>query len=192
MFTQFVSVPGFQDVVWKVQKGSGMGLPGAGEISDAALLSMAELPYATDPEVQKKFGIHEYLRFKDDIFIVFDSPNKVIGEWLRNFRQRTRFFVIEMDKLSSSGVVMLDTFVSKGLGFESTGHLDPDLYEKPSSIKLPLSRFSAHNPAIHHHWPGGQIHRYKPLCSSKASYCEAVGWRRCHHGTESQTYHDPF
>ena len=90
------------------------------------------------------------------------------------FRKLCDFFVIELESLSRFSVTFLDVSISKGPRFDATGFLDSDLYEKPSSIKLPLSKYSAHNPAIHRHWPTGQVLRFRRLCNTHTSLSSAV------------------
>lgn len=65
-----ISVPGVDDFIWKVMKGSGMGLLCSGELSEAAFLSMAERRFVSYANIRGKFSVEYYGRFKDDGILV--------------------------------------------------------------------------------------------------------------------------
>ena len=68
---QIVRVKDGSDEVQWVRVGSGMGLVSSDEISSNAFYLMCEKDFALDPSVRAKYDILLYLRFKDDIFVIF-------------------------------------------------------------------------------------------------------------------------
>ena len=67
---QYVELHGDDRHVYKVIKGSGMGLECPGDVNDLCFYEMAEKNYALDPEIREKYFVEFYARFRDDIIVV--------------------------------------------------------------------------------------------------------------------------
>ena len=72
---QVVQVPGEQRLL-SVKVDTGMGLRCSGELSDACFYKLAEEGFASDLEVQQRYGVLHYSRFKDDGFIIIDGTRE--------------------------------------------------------------------------------------------------------------------
>ena len=78
--------------LWKVMRGSGMGLPCSSSIADIAIHELAEKHWASCAMTQQLFGIKLWVRFCDDIFMVSK------GRWYPFF---TSSFVIGLAQPTS-------------------------------------------------------------------------------------------
>ena len=70
IFEQFIQSKYLPNRLWRVVKGSGMGLVHSSAVSDACLYTLAERPWACRVEVLREFGVKMFVRFRDDIFAV--------------------------------------------------------------------------------------------------------------------------
>ena len=123
---QLVRIPGIDDQLFTVEVGSGMGMMLSGDISDAALYWMAEKSFALDVQVQEKYSIYKYLRYKVDILLIIGGSSQSRREFFEEFKIRSNSFKIKIDEISSTSVEMLDITLFKGPRFASTGILDHD------------------------------------------------------------------
>lgn len=56
-----------------------MGLSCAGDLSNLTLYSLVEKDFMCDPVVQRRYGVHMYFRYIDDIMLITDDrPLEVI------------------------------------------------------------------------------------------------------------------
>ena len=69
-FEQFIQSKYLPNRLWRVVKGSGMGLVHSSAVCDACLYTLAEQPWACRVEVLREFGVKMCVRFRDDIFAV--------------------------------------------------------------------------------------------------------------------------
>ena len=53
-----------------------MGQLCSDECSSASFYLKCEKPYALDAEIRRRFGVLEYLRFKDDIIVIAAGPRE--------------------------------------------------------------------------------------------------------------------
>ena len=92
-FEQFIQSKYLPNRLWRVVKGSGMGLVHSSAVCDACLYTLAERPWACREEVLREFGVKMFVRFRDDVFAVatnfkiftlFFSEVQGAGGW--NFR----------------------------------------------------------------------------------------------------------
>ena len=65
-----------------------MGLKSSGEVSDAALHSLAEKDFATNPDIMTRYSILFYGRFKDDVLVISKGDNALLAEWLSKYREK--------------------------------------------------------------------------------------------------------
>ena len=105
---QFIVNPRGDSNTYKVVKGSGMGLAHSGAVAEAALLAGFEIDLV--PRMHQ-YGIDLYLRFEDDIFIVFsDLP------LLHAFFAKMKIghpFIIECESINSFECQFLDVLIQK-------------------------------------------------------------------------------
>ena len=162
---QWVSThPGSQ--TYKVTCGSGMGMACSGEISDSALLHMAELPFILLDNVRQKFRVYMYFRFRDDILIGIGGTKTSRATFINEFRMHTGCFKLDVDEVSPSGVSMLDLWIYRESPDQK--RLSTTLYVKPTSIKRFLSSDSMHPDSAHNSWPAAQLARIRRLCGTPA------------------------
>lgn len=158
---QYVHSPHFLDRLWKVIRGSGMGLPHSGEVADLALLTRMERWALTHASVH---DISAYLRFRDDIIIIGKSAHS-LGLFVRGLRSRSAYFVLEVDKFGREGVGWLEICIS----------IRPRRLEirpkfKDTTLSVPLLWSSAHPRHVHLSWPRARLQYLKQLCSSPSFY----------------------
>ena len=85
---QFVASKRHPERLWRVQKGSGMGMKNSGELSDAAFPFLVER-WSLRPDILSAFSSDLYRRFKDDIIIV--AKNRALTKhfvWGRKHRSK--------------------------------------------------------------------------------------------------------
>ena len=157
--SQFIVDPeGGLDTIYQVICGSGMGLSHSGAVAEAALLGGMEEKLLA---VQKDHLIDLYVRFKDDILIVFQD--KSLLKDFFHIMQKGHPFKIECEEISTQKIQYLDVCIRKG---NTQFSISPET--KPSKLNTPmLSRHSAHHPNIHTAWPGGHLRQRLSLCSSR-------------------------
>ena len=172
MGNQFVSID-LSDRIWKVIVGSGMGIGCSGDVSDLAFAIMAEVGYAVDLDVQAKYEIDLYVRFRDDIFIIIGGTKESRREFLDEFRRRTSFFRILVERISADVVQMLDLNISFSERWQRCCLLDVGMHFKNTAQGVALDDSSDH-PMNIHSWPLARIRHFEDLCSSKRLYKDAA------------------
>lgn len=170
---QFVQSDCFPGRLWYVVKGTGMGLSHSGEFADAAFYTVAERAWAVNRTVQETYGCKLYLRFKDDIFMIFRNNFPLIRRWISEFRHRSRCWTITVDTFSRSGVNFLDVELHKARSEAGTFYINIGPYTKHTSLGVPLSTRSAHHPKIHVEWPINNLIRLHSLSSSSTIFASA-------------------
>jgi len=166
--SQYVSVRGCNDTVWKVVRGSGMGVVCSGEVSDVCFYALAEKHFCLDPHVRKKFDIMYYGRFKDDGLLIIGGNVESRVKFFNFFKTRAKFFDVKVESISRCSCTMLDVRLYKGERWRQSGILDSELYEKQTSQWVPLSDTSQHPDSVHKSWPKMMLRRCVHRCSSKS------------------------
>jgi len=154
--------------LFAVGVGSGMGMVSSGDIRDASLYSRLEKPNMLKPEMQRKFQIRYYGRFKDDIFVIAWASLEDLTSMFREMRSRVGFFKLKADEVSKNCVVMLDVKLFKS-SLVSQAPLAHCLHTKPTSKRKPLGIDSMHHRSVHASWPCAQVAGIKALCSTASS-----------------------
>ena len=149
---QLVSWPGSEEV-YRVTTGSGMGQLCSDEPSSISFYLKVEQQYTLDPEVRRKYGVLQYLRFKDDIFILASGPRSRHVPFSDEMFSRSGCCKLKIDEVSSSYVNMSDIEVSKSHGFGRSRLLDLTIYVKPTFLGAPLHYTSVHPYSVHVSWP---------------------------------------
>ena len=153
--------------LYQVIKGSGMGSQLSSDLCDFTFWEVLE-SRIINPDFLKRFGIKEWLRYRDDVLCVATSA-ALLKEFLSEIRRRVSgIWKIEVEQLSRTSVSFLDLeiFVT------SSGTLGWRSYSKPSKVFVPLHSESAHHPRVHF-WPVAEIGRIASNSSSLKEFSVA-------------------
>ena len=124
---QFVTSKRHPERLWRVQKGSGMGMKNSGEVSDAAFPFLVER-WCVSPDTMNAFSIDLYGRFKDDIITV--AKNRVFTKhFVWGMKHRSKYYKIKVEEISDITVKFLEVRVWKHGSRSVTG-----LEFKPTSL----------------------------------------------------------
>ena len=163
---QYVESKATPGKMWKVAKGSGMGLKHSGETADAALFTRV-MEWATREETCKTFGIDGIFQFRDDILMLCND-SEAFEEFFAQLSKHAGYFTISFDEKSFESIDWLDITIFR---HNSRWLIKP--FFKKSNIGVPLSCPSAHNPAVHLSWPGQVIRRLGDRSSTPMLALEA-------------------
>eukprot|EP00747_Dinoflagellata_sp_TGD_P168125 gnl/TRDRNA2_/TRDRNA2_193809_c0_seq1.p1 gnl/TRDRNA2_/TRDRNA2_193809_c0~~gnl/TRDRNA2_/TRDRNA2_193809_c0_seq1.p1 ORF type:complete len:154 (-),score=18.30 gnl/TRDRNA2_/TRDRNA2_193809_c0_seq1:76-537(-) len=127
------------------------------------------------PWVRAMWDIKNYVRYRDDIFIVSGkNRQKVLVEfrlgWEEAARQAGSSFIIDKWEASPSMVQMVDLDVMLVPGYNRLQYRN---HWKPSSLGIPLSWRSGHKFSVHMSWPVAEIHRLAMNSCTHASFLAA-------------------
>ena len=157
--------------IFHVHKGSGMGLVASGEISDITFFSMVEKDFILCDKIREQYEIMGYYRFKDDILLMVGGTAKTRRDLIFQMRERSKFFILEVESVSPEAAPMLDVLITKVEDPDSEySSLAVSLYQKPTSIKTTLSSTSMHPTAVHRSWPRAQQLRFSRLSGSNEEF----------------------
>ena len=155
----FLSHQGVQDSesgrCYLVTVGSGMGCAPSSDACDATFFELAESPWACSRLVQQRHSVRVWLRYRDDVFVVYDCP-RLFRAFLVGIRQRLhRVWEIELSAVSRVSVNFLDLTLYRD-GFSDCIKFRP--YVKPTARGVPLNQHSHHPPTCLQ-WPHAHLHR---------------------------------
>jgi len=102
--------------IYRVKRGSGMGLSLSGEVSDCSLLHLLEVGFMLDDSVREKYGVVFYGRFKDDMLVVQRGSLEDATALVRNMRSKSKDFRLKIESVSKTSVTMLDVFFGEAGG----------------------------------------------------------------------------
>jgi len=163
---QFVEIGASDPRVWRVLRGSGMGLKHSSYVADLTFAKLGDA-WALRPEVRTAFGIVLFCRFRDDIFVISKRPQHM-WRFFWCLRARTsRAFRIDVTEVSSTGVTILAVRVDVRNGRYVCSPRD-----RPEHV--PLTWDSAHPAAVHRWWPVGHVLGMRRLCTLRSDYVLAV------------------
>ena len=132
-----------------------MGLRHSGELTDAALSSLAELHCASRHDVQRASGISHYSRYRDNVLILAEDK-QLLFLFLGILLEQAKLFKFTVEHMVNDNMHYLNFCI-----YRQHGKLRVRPAFKGSVLSnFPLSSDSAHPPAVHR-WPIGQI---KSLC----------------------------
>ena len=108
------------------------------------------------------------LRFIDDFVIIANSVAEanIILQTLNSIDPLIKL----TGTISNTSCVFLDLTLYKGSRFDTSGHFDLDVYQKPSNKFLFLPYSSYHHPHIFKGWIHGYISRLRLNCTEDARY----------------------
>ena len=149
---QFVA---YKDALFKTSAGSGMGARHSGAIANWAFYFLVEKTFIHQ---QEKWGMISYLRFFDDILLVFKTPKRA-RSFVEFFHGAAApHYKLEVEEVSMYQVAFLDLCVFRNVD----GHLHRigwKPFVKESACHLPLHQSSCHAPAIHRSWLRAEVSR---------------------------------
>ena len=170
---QFLVADAVPGTLWKVQTGTGMGLIHSSQLCDLTYYRHAEHGLVTANALDV-LGICLYLRFRDDILVVYNTEKNQFSRFVNLLKSKAPYVQLHCESISNVKAVMLDLQISvvqdrvKGRWFFDIGP-----YFKPTSLQVPLSCSSFHNPSVHVSWPFNQLRRLASLCSNETRFQEA-------------------
>ena len=170
LYYQFVESRELPERVWRVTKGTGMGLPHSGEVADSAFAALAEDPWATKHAIQVYHGIDGYWRFRDDILIL-GSDRQRAKEFFWELRKLATFFKLQCEAWNAEEIQFLEVTVRKNV---NTGCFETMPKYRDSNISKPLDTSSAHPQHVHRSWPCGLARRVRMLTNTTRGMKEAM------------------
>ena len=163
-FVRFTEGREFQRL-FRVSRGSGMGLPMSRELSDANFLVEAEDSYCLRSGICHEHGVFYYGRYADDILVIFvDTVCETRMRFLQGFKRHSRSYPLKVESVSSDEVQMLDMLISLG----PDGKFVTKPFVKPTSQRNFLSDRSYHHPNIHMCWPIGYLSRLRRISTHES------------------------
>ena len=85
---QFVAAGG---ILYKVIRGTGMGMISSGDIADWLLFWLLEKHFLLLARVRERFSTQAYFKFKDDLFLVTSGPDWSLQALLRVMAGKSKF-----------------------------------------------------------------------------------------------------
>ena len=167
---QFLSNKFGDSATYKVVMGSGMGMPCAGEVSDASLCTLLEKRLLSH-ENPMHDCIKFYARFKDDILMVVRGDEAVRTRLLAVMQSYSHPFELVLAQVGRQEINYLDITIGVD---ESTGCAVFKPYVKPSSLARPLPWSSGHPDHVHLSWPRAQLIRLASISQSRVHYLSAA------------------
>ena len=157
---QFVASERHPEWLWRVQKGSGMGMKNSGELSNAAFAFLVER-WCLKPDTLSAFAIDLYGRFKDDIIVARNRNLTKHFVWC--MKHRSKYYKIKVEEISDMSVIFLEVRVWKDGSRFVTG---PEF--KPTSLWQPLGTDSVHAHRCHTSWPAARLTMSQALSESQS------------------------
>ena len=146
--------------VYHVMKGTGMGLPHSGELTDSCFAALVEITILS-PRLRSKYGVKGYFRFRDDILAICAGLVSRTSKPLFEHMQRlARFYPLKAEWFRHAVQFLeLDIQIVGGI-FAVSHHL------KDTALMPSLGTSSSHNPSVHLAWPRATVNRIARLCST--------------------------
>eukprot|EP00973_Karenia_brevis_P091679 12408629-Karenia_brevis.AAC.1 len=173
LLTQYVCVKDNDNEVdaryFRVNNGSGMGQHSSGSIADRAFYRLAELPFASNRQIQAAHDVLFYGRYRDDILIIAHrgrEESKYLAFVRELIRRASVVYKVKCESVSSSSCNYLDFTLFKDPHVHINGKLLYKLHDKNTSQKIPLTPTSNHHPNINKSWPVAEVRRIAQLSHS--------------------------
>lgn len=155
-------------IVYKVVRGSGMGLIHSGHIANLSFFHRVER-ILCQPHRLRGLGVIHYKRYFDDIWVCF-SDRTLMTEFYSQVRMLANHFKVTADNVASVGIAVkyLDlATVLRDLRDDGVVHVAPEL-NKPV---IPLLTTSGHPWHVHLGWPCALMQRVFDLAGSLEDAC---------------------
>lgn len=161
---------GGRSTVFKVTKGSGIGMKHAGAVADLVLAEAVERQLLLK---RQELGILLWIRFRDDVLAIVRDPkaSKAVSQTFEALA--SPFCRVKLESYSLVGSTFLDFFVYKSC-LTGPGHLKFRPHVKETARHLPLASDSYHAKAVHSSWPVGEMLR---MARRSSDLSEAKRWQ---------------
>ena len=169
--SKFIDVEAEYLGLWRVVKGSGMGLTLSGAVSDYTFFDLCE-KWATDPAIMAEYCIRFFGRFKDDGIVIIGGTHSSRVSFFQKFKAKAAYFKLKFE-VTKDDFIMLDVRAFRGPQWHASGILDTELYIKPTAQKVPLGPDSFHNLAVHT-WPQARVHHCAGICNTRLTLRDSV------------------
>ena len=156
------------DEFYKQICGCSMGLPASPEIAD---ITFHETEIKIIHEHNNKIAL--WLRFRDDIFLIFIGTEHELHEFVTNINQMHPTFKFSFES-SSQQVKYLDLVIYKGQRYNKENILDIKTHTKPTDTFQFLHRESCHPTATFKGLMKGETLRYIRTCNNKEDFNQKV------------------
>ena len=151
-----------------------MGDESSGAVSDWSFYVRAERHFMLKAEIQERYGIIAYLRYRDDFVIITNgTDHDFMMTLIWQLKDRCNPFKIKCESISNHGCAMLDIYMSKGPRFQRDRKLDIGMHFKSTSQGTPLDSRSCHPQSIHNVWPLARFAAFNCRCTSNVLAIEA-------------------
>ena len=138
-----------------------MGLIQSGDITDCALAALVECDFATEPGVQRKYGIEGYWRFRDDSLCLCND-RQLMKEFFWKYREKAKYFEVVCERIDAVSIDFLNVSVRKT---NTVFEISP--FFKPGWVDTqPLDLKSGHSPSVLKRWPFAQLNDIRHRSSS--------------------------
>ena len=160
--------------LYRTVRGSGMGLTCSGEVASAAFYVETERPFACNPIIQERFGVALFLRYADDILIIFNNASPLQRfSFFKELKAQSRTYPLLCEAVSSTSVAMLDLEI-----YVSNNRLCTRPYIKPTQQRRWLSDSSYHWAAVHRAWPATYEARLRNISSCQGDASRSISFFR--------------
>ena len=158
----------FNGKFFRQKIGVAMGSECSPEICDITLFK-----YEKETILPNNPSIVSYMRYRDDVLIIFDGDEDQAGEFVQSLNQihPTLKFTSE---ISSSRVTFLDLVIYKGERFKKEGKLDTRVATKKTDTFQYLAQDSAHPESVFGGLVKGEVTRYSRICTHFIDFEEKV------------------
>lgn len=90
-FSLFSQYEKWKDQIFQVMQGTGMGLIHSGDMADLIFAKLCEENWILDKDVQSRFPIRGYFRYKDDLIVRTGGSNESRKQWFHEFQENRDF-----------------------------------------------------------------------------------------------------
>ena len=94
--------------------GTGQGLKHSGDVADVAFYNLAEAGFVDVEQICRDHGLLLYLRFRDDILMVFEKTAATVGkskQFVYELQKRAGFYKLQVEDSSMHHVTFLNMHV---------------------------------------------------------------------------------
>ena len=154
---QFVRSRFLPGRLWKVKKGTGIGLLHSGELTDWIFYVLVEKPLF-ESGLLSECGVLEWWRYKDDILIL-SKGHLNAAPLIKHMTSRGNPWQFKVEDINAKSMHYLDIRISIGRTFFT---IHPEY--KSSALLLYLSHESGHHGRIHRAWPRMMMSRVASRC----------------------------
>ena len=162
LFHQYVRSKTEPGRLYRVIRGTGMGLVHSGEVSDSALYNIMET-WCTNRATRQFYRVMVYKRFKDDVLLSY-SDRELFFQYIDMMKRKAKYFKMKADEISVYQIHWLNLMVEKKRGALTTRPA-----YKPNFMALPLAGNSTHPQHVHETWPTGLLNMMLSVCSDRST-----------------------